>query len=305
MTFLAPPKLLRGFLVFKGYVDYVTDKNSPVNGKALSWNYDIKIYPSTTSYPGQRQDYQYNGLDVKVGDWISSSVGGYAVKIISINGTPTSDLINVTVEDVDSYNAIGDSTGNGNGAPFPGACFIFEVTDSNRPVLTPEFAGTFAATYGVDLISRFEYTNENTPDTSSVELKNITLNWTTKFNVSPNDVITFTLPTGPDFFVSGATVSNPMILECHQTSQYTDTNPYKFIAITNQLVDDGTYVTSGSKYYGPRYIFLQNTDDRTSSNSYWKMTYTGDTATVINIVLNISSFSSVSDKIIIYDNSSS
>lgn len=301
MTIITPPKLLRGFLVFTGYDSYISDTSSPINGKAKSWSYDIKIYPSTMSYPGPRNDYQYNGLDVNVGDWISSSVGGYAVQITQITGTPTATKISVIVEDIDNYNALGDTTGNGNGAPNPGNCFIFEVNENNKPILTPEFSGVFASTYGVDLISRFEYVDDNSPEQVAIELKNISINWTTKSQVNTNDIIQFTIPTGPDFFISEVTVSGPMILECHQTSSYTDTNPYKFIAINNQLVDDGTFTTSGTKYYGPRYIFLQNTEDRTSNISYWKLTYNGDPST-INIIFNISTYKNLKDQIIVFDN---
>ena len=301
MTTIAPPKLLRGFLVFKGYDSYISDASSPINGKAKSWQYDIKVYPSTTSYPGIRNDYQYNALDINVGDWISSSVGGFAVQITSIIGTPTTNKISVIVEDIDNYNALGDSTGNGNGAPNPGNCFIFEVNENNKPILTPEFSGVFASTYGVDIISRFEYTSDNSPEQVAIELKNIKINWTTKNIVNKDSILEFTIPTGPDFFIYGVTVSSPLTLECHQTSLYNDTNPYKFIAIDNQLIDDGTYTTSGTKYYGPRYIFLQNIEDRTSNNSYWKLTNNGDDAT-INIIFNISTYKNLKDQIIIFDN---
>lgn len=302
MTTLAPPKLLRGFLVFKGYSGYVTDKTSPVFGKAMSWNYDIKVYPSTTSYPGIRNDYQYNALDISVGDWISSSVGGFAVQITAISPGATSTSINVTVEDIGNYNALGDPTGNGNGAPFPGSCFIFEVNDNNKPILVPEFAGTFAATYGVDLISRFEYIYGSGND-NTVTLSNITINWSTKFNVTPNNPIYFTLPTGVDFFISSMTLSDPMTVECHQTNSYNDTNPYKFIGILDQLTDDGTFVTDGKKYYGPRYQFLQNTQDRNSGVSYWKLTYTGSMVKPLSIVFKFSTFGNLNDSTIVYDNS--
>lgn len=303
MTQLTPPKLLKGSLSFVNYTtDKITDTSSPLYGKYQSWEYNITVLPTNTSYPGPRKDYQYNGLDVDVGDWVSSSIGGYACQITAIM-SQTSTNLDIILTDVNNYNAIGDSSGNGNGALKNGDCFIFEV-NNNRPILTPEVTGTFSSVFGTDMISRFYYTNPETSSGDFTNMNNIKINWSPSNKVNPNDVIMFTLPTGVDFYVYSVEVSSPMTIECHQTGAYADTNPYKFVAVDGNLIDDGSYVSNGQRYYGPRYAFLQNTQDRQSDISYWKLTYTGSISQYISIIFYIASINdSLTSTTIVYDNS--
>lgn len=294
MTIQQPPRLLKGFLIFSGYGTNINDSTNPLNGKAETWKYDVTITASSTSYPGPRNDYQYNGLDVEIGDWISSSIGGKALQIISIE-SQAFDKISVTVQDIGNYNALGDTTGNGDGSLLPGNCYVYQTTTGEMPVLTPEISGLFGATFGVDLISRFQYTKKDDNNgggggTTSLAINNIEIDWSTSAAVSTGQNLLFSIPSGVDFFVYQLVASDPMTLECHQTSYYNDTNPFKFIATSDQLIDDGSYVTNNVKYYGPRYAYCQNTENRTSGISYWKLTYNGSLSKQLSVTFNLTTY---------------
>ncbi len=82
----------------------------------------------------------------------------------------------------------------------------------------------------------------------------------------------FTLPTGGRCVLAELRVSSPCIVECHSTASYADTNPYRFSAVAGHLIDDGSYVISGTRYFGERFITLLNLSDPTSGNTFWKVT---------------------------------
>lgn len=77
-------------------------------------------------------------------------------------------------------------------------------------------------------------------------------------------------------------------VEAHSTSQRADTNPYRFRAIPAHLVDDGSYVQGGKRFYGPRYAILVSKEDPFST-TFWRIYNTGDDGEQITITLSVKS----------------
>ncbi|MFA5489717.1 MAG: hypothetical protein WC284_10920 [Candidimonas sp.] len=86
-----------------------------------------------------------------------------------------------------------------------------------------------------------------------------------------NDHEDFDLPTGGVCQLLELSVDNPCVVECHSTAARNDTNPYQFIAVNGALVDDGSYIISNQRQYGPRYVHLYNLQSRSSGITYWRI----------------------------------
>lgn len=97
----------------------------------------------------------------------------------------------------------------------------------------------------------------------------------------------FTFPTGGKCILVEAKVSSEATLECHGTSQRIDTNPYRFKSILTHLVDDGSYIVGGNRYYGERFVPLINMDDTTSDVTFWRVYNDGANPTVITVIVKV------------------
>lgn len=102
-----------------------------------------------------RDDFQYNGLDVQVGDWIAGATTGQCLKIISI-GAKTRDSVTCIVEDWLRYNTFAITTGNGIFGT--GAAVVFTLNENGYPMLDPLPTSVTAAFYPT-VMSRFQYLN--------------------------------------------------------------------------------------------------------------------------------------------------
>lgn len=116
--------------------------------------------------------------------------------------------------------------------------------------------------------------------------KIITLTYQTPV-LEPQQSVNFTLATGSMCIMSSSSVSAQARLECHTTSDYNDTNPYIFISAPNHLVDDGSYVIDGTRYYGERYVNLANLSAINSGVTNWKVTNTGPLATALMVTVTV------------------
>ncbi len=104
---------------------------------------------------------------------------------------------------------------------------------------------------------------------SSSSLTKMTITYIVDINT--NDSREFTLPTGSEFFLTDLEVSFPVTVESHRTSKRDDTFQYKFVATNSHKIDDGSYISGGTRYYGPRHVLLTNIDNPSSGSSYWKI----------------------------------
>ncbi len=130
-----------------------------LNLNPYRFNIELDISPQSHSSHLTRSPFTYTGLDVKVGDWVSGTSNGVALKIISIS-SKTDSSVSCTVEDVDRFNTFHDATANGVGIFPVGNCVIFSLGDDGLPILLPmPQSGTLSQNFAADLISRFRINN--------------------------------------------------------------------------------------------------------------------------------------------------
>lgn len=110
--------------------------------KPYRWELDITISTQNHGSHLTRESFVYNGLDVKVEDWIAGANDGTALKIISIRSKTPSTLTCV-VEDILRYNTFRSVLGDGLFV-VPGSAIIFELNEDGDPVLDPISAGVIS-----------------------------------------------------------------------------------------------------------------------------------------------------------------
>ena len=102
-----------------------------------------------------RDDFTFNGLDVRVNDWIAGASTPKCLKIISVEAkTPSS--VTCIVEDWLRYNTFRAS--NGVGIFGTGAAVVFTLNENGIPMLDP-LPGTVSQSFFSTVISRFQYLN--------------------------------------------------------------------------------------------------------------------------------------------------
>jgi hypothetical protein len=127
-------------------------------GYPYRWEVNLNVTALLHGSPSTPTPYQYDGLDVKVGDWVSTSAGGSAVKIVSIISA-TGSLVHAVVEDVDRFNTFSDQSFSGQGIGPDGSGYLFEIDEQGLPILGPSAAYYTDITFQTDLLARFGYRN--------------------------------------------------------------------------------------------------------------------------------------------------
>ena len=82
------------------------------NPKYYQWEVVATVTAQSHGSHLTRKDFEYNGLDIQVGDWIAGATTGTCCRIVSISAK-TSTSITMVVEDWLRYNTFRDSSGNG------------------------------------------------------------------------------------------------------------------------------------------------------------------------------------------------
>ena len=103
-----------------------------------------------------RKDFQYNGLDIQVGDWIAGATTGVCCRIVSVS-SKTATTVTMIVEDWLRYNTFRDS--NGNGIFGPGQCVVFQLNENGHPMIDPVPSSITSSTFYQNINSRFQYLN--------------------------------------------------------------------------------------------------------------------------------------------------
>jgi hypothetical protein len=132
------------------------------NGADKFISYDVIISSITTQTVGDSDvrdslglnvGGQYNGLDVKVGDWVSSADGARVYQITEIS-EKASSYISCSIEDTgmviaktrsDRVNSLSDGTG----------VVIFELSDNDQPVFAINTLNDFSNTTAVNAIQTY------------------------------------------------------------------------------------------------------------------------------------------------------
>ena len=154
-----PAKLLRVTVTLGSVTKYIS--SNPV-----AWRTTLVVVQQPHSDFISDNDGYYNGRDVKVGDYFTTTNGGRALKITNIVSF-TADTVVCDAEDENQVNAKLDPN-QGMESRIPnGSGLLFEVKNG-LPVLYPlpdALPGTFDETFAAQLISRFQSFIVNTvPD---------------------------------------------------------------------------------------------------------------------------------------------
>ena len=131
--------------------------NGGSSPKFYQWKIEISINTQSHGSHLTRKPFEYNGLDIFVGNWIAKTSNGLALKIISVE-TKTETSAKLIIEDVFRYNTFRSSTGDG--AIGIGNAIIFEVTGDNLPLIDPVPTSGIGSTFLGNIQSRFESFNE-------------------------------------------------------------------------------------------------------------------------------------------------
>lgn len=161
MAPVQPVKLLQIFInSVTPFANWSEDdgNNDPWIGSPYQWTVDMNISAQPTSDPFSASPFFYTGNDIKIGDWVSSSLDGAALRIIQITSQNTDNVV-VIAEDVERFNTYSDPFQGGFGAISTGSGFLFEVSEDGIPILTGVAPGIVPPSFQTDLIGRFAYRN--------------------------------------------------------------------------------------------------------------------------------------------------
>jgi len=126
--------------------------------KYYRWEITFSVTAQNHGSHLTRDDFQYNGLDVVVGDWVAGATDGKALKIVSIS-SKTKTSVTCVVEDWLRYNTFKSTTGNGIFGT--GAIVVFTINENGIPMLDP-LPTSVSSAFFTEIISRFNYLNPQT-----------------------------------------------------------------------------------------------------------------------------------------------
>lgn len=156
MAYQRPAKLLK---ISLGSVTVAASYSGadPWNGNAIRWNAVLTVTSQTHSDPASTPtQYTYNGNNVAVGDYITTTGTGKTLKVYSISAQNAS-TVTCVLEDVNRANTFQDDTQNGDGGIPSGNGYLYEVVNG-YPVLYPlpdALFGTLPPSFATQVIARF------------------------------------------------------------------------------------------------------------------------------------------------------
>ena len=144
------------------------------DGFPFQWNVTFSITAQPHGDNTTPSAFEYNALDVAVGDWIINDVGE-SVQIIAIDTLSTTNLSLVcTVEDIDLFNINSNLSASGEGFTSSGKIVIFKENDAEQLIINPIDSFNISQQFFINAISRFQYTASAKPtgitETSAVTL---------------------------------------------------------------------------------------------------------------------------------------
>jgi hypothetical protein len=179
------PKTIKARCISFDPIGYYDDINSPWYGYANKWKAQYIIStPQTHSDSRTPTPYEYNGLDIAVGDW-SAGGDGLAVRIIevieenfSFGGvnyiSPSPNAITVVVEDIESFNLLNDPTQTGTNFS-DNINWIFSLSDDGTPMLNYIPAFDIPVNFHATLLARFQNRNLVKTDYLVLQAHNFTI----------------------------------------------------------------------------------------------------------------------------------
>ena len=126
------------------------------NPKYYQWTMQATVNTQTHGSHLTRKDFEYNGLDIQVGDWIAEATSGLCLKIVSIS-SKTASSITFVAEDWLRYNTFRSASGSG--VIGSGNAVVFQLNENGHPMLDPIPASIASGTFYQNINSRFQYLN--------------------------------------------------------------------------------------------------------------------------------------------------
>tara|TARA_B100001248_G_scaffold86947_1_gene63725 strand:- start:3313 stop:5292 length:1980 start_codon:yes stop_codon:yes gene_type:complete len=126
------------------------------NPKFYRWEVIATVSAQTHGSHLTRKDFEYNGLDIQVGDWIAGATTGLCCRIISVS-SKTATTVTMIVEDWLRYNTF--RSGIGNGIFGTGPCVIFQLNENGHPMVDPLPTSIVSSDFYQNINSRFQYLN--------------------------------------------------------------------------------------------------------------------------------------------------
>ena len=158
-----PPKVLGGDITSTTVSDYwiypngSDDKWWLLGSQPRGWRYELDITINAQSHGSHltRKPFEYNGMDVKVGDWLAYVNDGACLKIVSIE-SKSETAVTLVVEDYQRYNTFKSVSGQplGSGS----TVVIFDLQESGLPVIDPLPTGP-GNLFQSNVQARFTYQN--------------------------------------------------------------------------------------------------------------------------------------------------
>ena len=118
--------------------------SSGTNPKYYQWTVQGTVTAQAHGSHLTRKDFEYNGLDVQVGDWIASATGGLCCRIVSISAK-TSTSFTAVVEDWLRYNTF--RSAGGSGIFGTGQSVVFQLNENGHPMIDPVPASITSSTF--------------------------------------------------------------------------------------------------------------------------------------------------------------
>ncbi len=105
--------------------------------------------------------------------------------------------------------------------------------------------------------------------------------------LAPGESQSFPLDLGRSALIYELSVDTPCMVEAHSTVLRDESNPYKFLATSDHLYDDGSSLLSdGTVLRGRRFSILANLEEGDASDIYFRITNTDTVAKAISIKIN-------------------
>jgi hypothetical protein len=126
------------------------------NPKYYQWEVQATVTAQAHGSHLTRKDFEYNGLDIQVGDWVAGATTGTCCKIVSISAK-TSSSVTMIVEDWLRYNTFRSSIGSGIFGTGPAV--VFQINENGHPMLDPVPTSITSNDFYLNINSRFQYLN--------------------------------------------------------------------------------------------------------------------------------------------------
>ncbi len=255
-----PPKVLGGSITSTSVSEYwiyangSEDKWWVAGTSPKGWKYELTIDITEQQHGSHltRKPFRYNGMDVKVGDWLAYINDGSCMKIVSVISKTESQVV-IIAEDYQRYNTFKNVTGQPTGAG--GSVTIFELQESGIPVIDPLPTGP-GNKFQTNVGARFAH--QNVRDNYELYLTNNSLVKGTVVSAINGDITASDCNTASNM-VGVVTMPGP-------GPDYVTIRPH------NKFVDNDTTIPSGN--IGDK-IFLDNDGSLTldAANSCGSVAY--------------------------------